>query len=181
MISYHYAWQFKMLSDTKPLLLLDLVPLSILKHSVSWNRVPSGLAERWWLVGICLIYGMSTSVIWQYLRVDKTHTHTHKEPTRFIVVTNSLWLLITQPHRSLVTYRNKQTTKCALLFFHRGWIERWKLMDGTGEVTADWRRLLFKKAWETAKQALLLVAHSLPVRPVQLYCSWHDWLKQQPA
>ncbi len=36
------------------------------------------------------------------------------------------------------------------------WKDRWKLMYGTSEVTRDWRRLLLKTAWETAKQALPL-------------------------
>lgn len=79
----------------------------------------------------------------------------------------------------LVTYRHLQkhtdNNVCIMYTSHGSWIEWWRFMDGTGEVTCDWRRLLLKKAWETAKQALPLVTwFSLPFCPVQ-FCSCRDW------
>lgn len=56
----------------------------------------------------------------------------------------------------------------------RGWMLKKWFMVGTREVTSEWRRLLFEKAWETAEQAGLVVTRSLSYCPVQFW--WLPWL-----
>lgn len=76
---------------------------------------------------------------------------------------------------------NRQTIICTLLtwLLLPGWILKKWFMVGTREVTSEWRRLLFEKAWETAEQAGLVVTRSLPYCPVQfLWLSWLIWPHQ---
>lgn len=71
---------------------------------------------------------------------------------------------------------NTETTMCCLIYWGWGWMVRCRFVDGTSGMASDWRRLLFKKTWETVKQAQPLVTRSLPFCPGRF--SFLSWLIQ---
>lgn len=116
----------------------------------------------WWSVTIRSISWTFTPVIYKYYSTDGSKQLKEKQQDFSLAAVPTLQSCDLQDNNVRI-----------IDLSHGSWKERWRLIDGTSMVTFNWRRLLSKKAWETAKQALPLChmpLFFLP-RPV-LFLSW---------